>query len=82
MTHIHNNPQKAGICRREAYAWSSWREYAKKATMVVPDLVFGIAGGAEAFLAFSESADEGKFLEDDRKNVLQMRKGRRSSEAC
>ena len=50
--------------------------------MVVPDLVFGIAGGAEAFLAFSESADEGKFLEDDRKNVLQMRKGRRSSEAC
>ena len=70
VRYIHNNPQKAGICRREAYAWSSWREYAKKATMVVPDLVFGIAGGAEAFLAFSESADEGKFLEDDRKERI------------
>ena len=67
VRYIHNNPEKAGICRREEYAWSSWHEYVDRAVVVVPDLMFDIAGGKEAFLTFSESADEGNFLDDDRK---------------
>ena len=70
VRYIHNNPQKAGICRREEYTWSSWREYVDKATMVTPDLVVDNVGGKEAFLAFSEGADEGHYLDDDRKDRI------------
>ena len=75
VRYIHNNPQKAGICRREEYAWSSWREYVERAAMVTPDLVLDVVGGKEAFLAFSESADEGQFLDDDRKERISDAQG-------
>lgn len=75
VRYIHNNPQKAGICRREEYNWSSWHEYVEKATMITPDLVLNIAGGREAFLAFSESVDEGHFLDDDRKERISDAQG-------
>ena len=75
VRYIHNNPQKAGICRREEYTWSSWREYVERATIVRPDLVLDIVGGKEAFLTFSESADEGHFLDDDRKERISDAQG-------
>ena len=75
VRYIHNNPQKAGICRREEYTWSSWREYVDRAAMVIPDLVLNIVGGKEAFLTFSESADEGRFLDDDRKERISDTQG-------
>ena len=75
MRYIHNNPQKAGICRREEYAWSSWREYVERSVMVVPDLVLDIVGGKEAFIAFSEGADEGHYLDDDRKERISDAQG-------
>lgn len=75
VRYIHNNPQKAGICRHEAYEWSSWREYVERATMVVPDLVLESVGGKDAFLRFSESNDEGCFLDDDRKERISDMQG-------
>ena len=75
VRYIHNNPQKAGICRHEEYAWSSWREYVEKATIVTPVLVLNIVGGKEAFLAFSESVGEGHFLDDDRKERVSDAQG-------
>lgn len=70
VRYIHNNPQKAGICRREEYAWSSWREYADRPTIVVPDLVFGITGSKEQFLTFSTGADSEQFLDDEQRTRI------------
>ncbi len=75
VRYIHNNPQKAGICRREEYAWSSWYEYVERTVTVTPNLVLDIAGGKDAFLWFSESADEGRFLDDDRKERISDAQG-------
>ena len=41
----------------------------------MPGLVLDIVGGKEAFLAFSESADEGQFLDDDRKERISDAQG-------
>ena len=41
----------------------------------IPDLVLNIVGGKEAFLTFSESADEGRFLDDDRKERISDTQG-------
>ena len=75
VRYVHNNPQKAGVCRREEYAWSSWHEYVEKSIIVTPDLVLNNVGGKEAFTVFSESADEGHFLDDDRKERISDAQG-------
>ena len=51
--YIHNNPEKAGICSREQYRWSSWQEYAGKTFLVSTDLIFALTGGDDGFLKMS-----------------------------
>lgn len=58
VRYIHNNPQKAGICRREDYRWSSWHAYTGKADFTSTGLVLSLVGNAEGFHSFSESAEE------------------------
>ena len=61
--YIHNNPQKAGICSREAYRWSSWREYVKRPVLVRTELILDLSGGAAGFREFSAEEDEGGCLD-------------------
>lgn len=75
VRYIHNNPQKAGICRREEYAWSSWHEYADRPIIVVSDLVLGIIGSKEQFLAFSAGADSEQFLDDEQRTRISDEEG-------
>ena len=55
VRYIHNNPQKAGICSREEYPWSSWQEYVKTPELVNTDIVLSIVGGKDGFLELSNS---------------------------
>lgn len=63
VRYIHNNPQKAGICRREDYFWSSWKEYWNTGTLIDPAIVLKMCGGKEGFLAFSRIDSDDQFLE-------------------
>ncbi len=70
VRYIHNNPQKAGICSREEYLWSSWHEYTGNADIISPNLVNEITGNAEEFLSFSASNEEVECLEISDKHHL------------
>ena len=70
VRYIHNNPQKAGICRREDYPWSSWRAYTGKPDFTSTGFVLGLTGGYEGFLSLSESNEEIECLEiSDRRRI-------------
>ena len=55
IRYIHNNPQKAGICRRDQYQWSSWHEYVGSGNLVSTEMVLELIGGIDRFLEFSAS---------------------------
>ena len=61
--YIHNNPQAAGICAREKYRWSSWKEYTIRPVVINPQPVLDAAGGVGGFLSFSASEDEKSYLD-------------------
>ncbi len=70
VRYIHNNPQKAGICRREDYPWSSWHAYTGKPDLTSTDFVLGLTDGYEGFLSLSESNEEIECLEiSDRRRI-------------
>ena len=75
VRYIHNNPQKARICPREQYPWSSWQEYFGKTNLINPAIVIEIAGGKDAFMTFSASTDEGNCLEADERIRLSDAQG-------
>ena len=58
VRYIHNNPQKAGICPREEYPWSSWHEYITNADLVSTKLILEMCGNITGFLEFSASNEE------------------------
>ena len=70
IRYIHNNPQKAGISRREDYLWSSWREYLGRETVVSTELILRISGGRQGFLRLSKSADDAECMDISEKQRL------------
>ena len=56
--YIHDNPQKAGVCARDKYAWSSYREYVGAPGICDTSLLLEMIGGPERFAEFSDSIDE------------------------
>lgn len=61
IAYIHNNPEKARICSREKYRWSSfsdyitgYTEYDGKPTFCNTDFVRRLAGSCEAFSAMHD----------------------------
>lgn len=56
VRYIHNNPEKAGLCRAEEYPWSSYADYvgtAERCDLVVDTaLVNELLGGPEGFAEF------------------------------
>lgn len=57
VRYIHDNPQKAGICDRANYRWSSYREYVGRARLADTTLVLGMLDGIEGFEGFSAAED-------------------------
>lgn len=57
VRYIHDNPERAGICPRDEYPWSSYREYlgqAGHAGHASTALILEMLGGVESFVEFSE----------------------------
>ena len=54
VRYIHDNPERAGICLRDEYPWSSYWEYLGQAGHASTELVLGMLGGTERFVEFSE----------------------------
>lgn len=54
VCYIHENPQKAGICRREEYPWSSYNEYLGGDGPCHTDFVKAVFGGTESFVRSHE----------------------------
>ena len=70
VRYIHNNPQKAGICRREEYAWSSWREYeldaeAASAGVSVQQNPFNISVSREEMCSIALGLTAEKIVENE-----------------
>ena len=66
INYIHQNPEKAGIGRRDSYPWSSWQEYTSRSTFISTDLLFSLIGGRDHFLEYaSQDIDDrqGYFLD-------------------
>lgn len=70
VRYIHNNPPKAGICPRDEYRWSSWREYMGAPDLVATELVLELVGGVERFVPFSEGDVREPFLDATEKRRL------------
>ena len=61
VAYIHNNPEKAHICSREKYRWSSYSDYltgykedGEKATFCKTDFVRQLAGSCDSFIAMHD----------------------------
>ena len=70
VRYIHNNPVKAGICRRDEYLWSSWHEYVGSGDLVSPALVLDLVGGIDGFLQFSTNDASDEHLDISEKRRL------------
>lgn len=63
--YILNNPQKAGICRADAYPWSSYHEYGEVGGLTDTSLLCGMIGSKADFQAFMSQPDDGEYMEAD-----------------
>ena len=52
LRYIHQNPQKAGICPLERYAWSSYMEYLSAADICDTSLGKALFGSRQSFVNF------------------------------
>ena len=57
VRYVHNNPEKAGVCRAEEYPWSSYRTYATPGSAcgltVDTSVVLEMLGGEKNFVEFT-----------------------------
>ena len=57
VRYVHNNPEKAGVCRAEEYPWSSYRAYAAPGSAcgltVDTSVVLEMLGGEKNFVEFA-----------------------------
>lgn len=59
VRYVHNNPEKAGVCRAEEYPWSSYPDYRGRPheeLAVERDVVLGLLGGEEGFAEFCRAS--------------------------
>ena len=63
VRYIHNNPEKAGICARDKYAWSSYQEYVGAPRICDTSLLLEMIGGSQRFAEFSDAADDAPCLD-------------------
>ncbi|MEA1940258.1 MAG: transposase [Candidatus Caldatribacteriota bacterium] len=84
IRYVHNNPEKAEICRKETYSWSSYHNYveisAKKAILPEVKEILELFSddkikGVQEFIHFSNEKDKKNFLELDEKKKLEVNEG-------
>lgn len=63
LRYIHNNPVSAGICPREEYRWSSYRDYLEDKGITDRDDIIAYFGNIEAFIEFSQSDDSEDYMD-------------------
>ncbi|MBQ6388732.1 MAG: transposase [Mogibacterium sp.] len=63
LRYIHNNPVSAGICPREEYRWSSYRDYLEDRGIADRDDIIAYFGNLEAFIKFSQSDDSEDYMD-------------------
>lgn len=64
LRYIHDNPERAGVCRASEYRWSSFSEYASGRSEVADvGPLLELLGGAEGFAALCASTDRGTYVE-------------------
>ena len=57
LRYIHANPEAAGMCRQDEYAWSSYQAHAGlEDSFVATELSHDLLGGPGGFVEFSETA--------------------------
>ena len=74
IRYVHNNPEKAGICKANEYKWSSYYTYINDADIIIkfPEIrevlnLFSInhEEALELFVEFNNCLDEHKFIDID-----------------
>lgn len=60
VRYIHDNPLELGLTR-EAYRWSSYREYANEPRIVETEPVLALIGGKSSFASFSSCGREDSY---------------------
>ena len=72
LRYIHQNPVKAGICKKpEDYKYSSYREYIEVADVVDTEFAFEIMD-REEFIRFSQEANADKCMDIDSRAVIRV----------
>lgn len=72
IRYIHQNPVKAGICKKvEDYKYSSYREYIKAASVVDSEFVFSMISKSE-FEKYNNTENDDEFLEVDNKPKIRL----------
>ena len=68
VAYIHNNPEKAHICPREKYRWSSFSDYLATdgATFCSTDFVRQLAGSREVFVAMHDHQNPSVTFDEQR----------------
>lgn len=70
VRYIHNNPEKAGICKTNEYRWSSFDEYLHRAKICSTQTLLEIIGGPSRFEEFSRANDSDFPLQLRGENIL------------
>ena len=68
--YILQNPQKAGICRANAYEWSSWKAIETGAGRCDTQLLCDCAGDRPSLVAFCLAANDDRCLDVDASTAL------------
>ena len=72
LRYIHQNPVKAGICKKpEDYEYSSYMEYIEVADVVDTEFAFEIMD-REEFIRFSQEANADKCMDIDSRAVIRV----------
>ena len=70
VRYIHNNPQKAGICMRNFYRWSSIQAYfGFPDSITATKMILQMTGGLDDFFEFSASNEEVECLDISEKKI-------------
>ena len=65
LRYIHNNPEKAGICSRDDYKWSSYLSYLGRGDYINLQVAMDIFGNEKNFISFHNAGDDFTHLEVD-----------------
>jgi len=64
IRYVHNNPEKANICARNTYKWSSYREYIISRNITSTEKLLSMLGGKKSFVEYSKQKDSSEYLEN------------------